>query len=397
MDVLPGGEVAPAGGGRRGLWPPCRIGLPHGQRVVLPEEPGKLGCELREHQELSAELLTPDPEKSGGLDAPCRHLGNLCCRTNLDFSPPESKCDRQFFLNVDKDLDQRFRLHTQLSTGPLNNGLTNDQDFAGTVIKHPFSLAEAYIDFHPHSNFSIRGGRMEEVFADNTRFLWDDDVRFNGFQQLVKLPFDSNNSLELRAGEYFFSNPNIVILSATSPYVGAGFQPGQKVRGANLFHPGAVLNLGSGGGWKHQLIADVQVYRNPNQIQLASLADGFPLLVSNAIGLALSGPITGTGNATTAPGSATYFAPDFHIVRASYRIERGVKIADREMPLWFHFQLSRNYGAGRLNDALMGTVNLGAVKRAGDLRFLYQYAIKEDLGGLMVYGRRTLQTSLPAG
>jgi hypothetical protein len=171
-------------------------------------------------------------------------------------------------LNVDKDLDKRFTFHTQLSTGPINNGLTNDQDFAGTVVKHPFSLAEAYLDFHPHPNFSIRGGRMEEVFADNTRFLWDDAVRFNGFQQIVKLPFGPNNSLEFRAGEYFFSNPNMVILSATSPYVGAGFQPGQKVRDSNLFHPGAVLNLGSGGGWKHQLMADVQVYRNPNQIQL---------------------------------------------------------------------------------------------------------------------------------
>ena len=28
---------------------------------------------------------------------------------------------------------------------------------------------------------------MEEVFADTMRFLWDDDVRFNGFQQIAKL------------------------------------------------------------------------------------------------------------------------------------------------------------------------------------------------------------------
>jgi uncharacterized coiled-coil protein SlyX len=281
-------------------------------------------------------------------------------------------------LNLDNELDPRFKFHLQLSTGPLNNGLTNDQDFAGTVVKHPFSLAEAYIDFHPSKNFSIRGGRMEEIFADNTRFLWDDDVRFNGFQQIVRLPFDSNNSVELRAGEYWFANPNVAILSPSSPLVGAGFAPGQKVRSANLFHPGVMVNLGTGGVWKHQISTDVQLYRNPNQIQLASLADGFPILVSNAIGLALSGPVTGLGNATTTPGGAMYTAPDFHIVRAAYRLaHRGVKVGDREMPLWFDFQVARNYSARSLGDALIGSVNFGAVKKAGDLRFLYQYAIKD--------------------
>ena len=71
-------------------------------------------------------------------------------------------------------------------------------------------------------------------------------------------------------------------------------------------------------------------------------------------------------------------APDFHIVRASYRIDhKGVKVGNAEMPLWFNFQLSRNVGADFLRDAVMGSVNLGAVKKAGDVRLLYQYAIKD--------------------
>ena len=45
-------------------------------------------------------------------------------------------------LNIDKDLDPRFRFHMQLSTGP-NNPITNDQDMAGMTAKHPFSIAEA--------------------------------------------------------------------------------------------------------------------------------------------------------------------------------------------------------------------------------------------------------------
>ena len=47
------------------------------------------------------------------------------------------------------------------------------------------------------------------------------------------------------------------------------------------------------------------------------------------------------------------------------------------MPFWFDVQVARNYGVGFLRDAVMGTVNLGAVKKAGDLRFLYQYGIKD--------------------
>ncbi len=119
-------------------------------------------------------------------------------------------------LNVDKDLDPRFRFHVQLSTGALNNPITNDQDMAGMAAKHPFSISEAYVDFHPNSKVSLRGGRMEEIFADSMRFLWDDDVRFNGFNQTVKLPLAANplglTSVEFRAGEYILSNPAVYVL-----------------------------------------------------------------------------------------------------------------------------------------------------------------------------------------
>lgn len=285
-------------------------------------------------------------------------------------------------LNVDKELDPRFRFHMQLSTGPLNNGITNDQDFAATVAKHPFSIAEAYVDFHPNSNFALRGGRMEEAFAYNMRFLWDDDVRFNGFQQVVKVPVNSNRlgikSVEFRAGEYFLSNPNVVVLSAISPFVSAGYQPGQKMRDANLFHPGAVVRGGLGSNWSHQFATDIQIYRNPNQIQLASLASGFPVVVSNGLGIALAGPITGSGNATTAPGGAIYSARNFQIVRAGYRLERpSLMLGARAMPFWLDFQATRNTGTSKLRDAFMASANVGAVTGFGDVRFLYQFAIKD--------------------
>src|SRR6185436_11459797 len=240
-------------------------------------------------------------------------------------------------LNVDKDLDPKFRFHLQLSTGPYNNQITNDQDFAGMAVKHAFSIAEAYVDFHPTPRVSLRGGRMEEVFADNTRFLWDDDVRFNGFQQNATVPLGGKafKTIEFRSAEYLLSNPNVPILAANSPYVAAGYQPGQKVRDANLFHPGFVLAGDLGARWTHQTIADIQLYRNQNQIQLSTTAAGFPVLINNSVGFSLSGPIPTLGNAVTTPGGAIYTAARYQVARLSYRLtNRGVKIGQREMPFY---------------------------------------------------------------
>lgn len=288
----------------------------------------------------------------------------------------------RFRINVDKELDTRFSVHAQLSTGPLSNADTNDQDFAGITAKAPFSLSEAYVAFKPNSNIQLRGGRMEEVFADNMRFIWDDDVRFNGFQQSVKVPIRSHwmgiSSVDFRAGEYILSNPNVSILTTSSPFVSAGYRVGQKVRDSNLFHPGIVVEGSAGSDLHYQFGGDIQLYRNPAQVQLASLAAGYPVLVSNAIGLALSGPLSGTGNATTTPGGAIYSAKNFQIARLSYRISSDKWVVHgKEIPAFVDFQTSRNLGTGKYRDAWMISTNVGSVKKFGDVRLLYSYAMKD--------------------
>ena len=301
-------------------------------------------------------------------------------RSGNSIAAPQQNVRERYRLrfNVDKDLDKFFSFHLQLGSGPINNGLTFDQDFGATVVRAPIFISEAWADFHPNKKFSARVGRMAEVFADEMRYLWDDDVRFNGFQQIAKLPINENNSVEFRAAQYILSNPNVQILAANSPYVNAGFQPGQKVRDANLFDQGIVLNLNTTGTWKHTIITDGEVYRNQNQIQLASTAAGFPVLINPGLGLVLSGAVSGTGNGTTTPGGAIYTAPSFNIVRFSYRLEhKPIKVGGKEQPLWFNVQLSRNFGASFLRDGVQGAVNFGAVKKAGDWRVLYQYAIKD--------------------
>ncbi|MBI4874314.1 MAG: hypothetical protein HY822_06755 [Acidobacteria bacterium] len=54
-----------------------------------------------------------------------------------------------------------------------------------------------------------------------------------------------------------------------------------------------------------------------------------------------------------------------------------MKIGARAMPFWLDFQGSRNVGANRLRDAVMASANLGAVQKLGDIRVLYQLAIKD--------------------
>jgi hypothetical protein len=288
-------------------------------------------------------------------------------------------------LNVDKDIDPTFRFHAQLSTGPYNNQITNDQDFAAIAVKHAFSVAEAYVDYHPTQRLSFRGGRMEEVFADNTRLLWDDDVRFNGFHQIATIPLQSKSfkTIEFRSAEYILSNPNVPILQpppggGSSPFNMAGYENGKRVGTANLFHPGVVITGDLGERWTHQAVADIQLYRNQNQIVLSTTAGGFPVVINNSIGLSLSGPVPTVGNATTTPGGAMYTAGHYQVARVAYRLSnRGIKLGGREMPFYFDLQAVRNVGTDQLRDAMMASFNFGTVHQFGDVRLLYQYSIKD--------------------
>ena len=335
---------------------------------------------------LPSDQQSEKPSEPLGL----RLSGDFRFRTDVisregNFAAPPVRNFRERYrlrLNVEKDLNSRFSFRLQLATGAINNGITFDQDMAATVAHHPLFISEAYVDFRPSSKLTIRGGRMAEVFADETRFLWDDDVRFNGLQQSARLPLASGplglTELELRAGEYILSHPNIAVLSPSSPYVAAGFEPGAPVGTANLFHPGLLLRGKLGGSLRHQFMLTGLLYRNPNQIALASTPEGFPVVVSNSLGLQLSGPMTGVGNATTTSGGAMYSAEDFRIVHLGYRLEReSLRLLGRETPVIVDAQFSRNVGASRARDAWQIAGVVGRVRGLGDFRAIYQYGVKD--------------------
>jgi hypothetical protein len=287
----------------------------------------------------------------------------------------------RFRFNMDADMNPAVSFHAQLATGPANNPLTLDQDFAATIAHHPFLINEAWIDIHPKKGFSLQGGKVQEVFADNLRFLFDDDITFNGFNERFshefKKPVAGFRRIEFRAGQYIFSNPNVAVV--TPGNLGpTGAVIGSTGRAAQMFHQGVILEQGLSSKASQQFEADVQVFRNPNQIQFASTAAGVPIIVQNGLGITLSGPIPGTGNATTTSGGAIYSARNFQVTRLTYRLDyTGLKSARQEYPLTLNLQVARNVGTGQpQRDAMLANVKIGRIKGRWDQSFLYMFGIK---------------------
>ncbi len=311
-------------------------------------------------------------------------------------------------LNLDKGINRQMDVHFQLGSGRFDNPLTDDTDFAGGAIRGPLFLHEAWVDYHPNSSLNLRGGKMPEAFQDYTRFIWDEDVRFNGFQESIGTSPGDNplgiTRIDFRAGQYPLTDPNIQVLPtakqctastqtitslpatiatpATLPaacaYLQAGYKPGEKVRAADLFDQGLFVKGRIKPGWSHYFFSNFMVFRNPNQIALASTSSGLPLLVNPVEGVTLAGPLPGTGTATTIPGGGIFTASHFQIGRVAYRITKeGWKFRSEDFPVFVDFQASRNFGTSFLRNAWMSTFNAGEIRKAGDIRFLYFYAVKD--------------------
>jgi uncharacterized coiled-coil protein SlyX len=288
----------------------------------------------------------------------------------------------RFRLNFDTDLYPNLSFHGQLTTGPLNNQLSTNQDFTSFTTRAPFSLSEAWIDYRPAKSLQLQAGRVLDVFADNSRFLFDDDLRFNGFNERYTHRFKPNgaylSSLELRAGQYILSTPNVAVIAPNSPLARAGEVVGTAGRSATLFHQGLLANQTFNERWNSQVGGDIQIYNHPNQIQLASTQDGLVLLVQPGLGIALSGPLPGTGNATTTPGGVAYTAPGFQVARLTYRLNyAGFTRGDHAFPVTFNLQFARNVATG-LNerDAMLAALQVGRITKRGDTSFMYVFTIK---------------------
>ena len=353
--------------------------------VAITAEPQQAPTVEQRLTKLEGQALKIGPIRFSG-DFRLRYDGIFRSATQPPDPPLEhvqnSRARYRLRLNFDTDIHPNLSFHGQLSTGPLNNQLATNQDFTSMTVRAPFSLSEAWVEYRPVKSVQLQGGRVLDIFADNSRFLFDDDIRFNGFNEKYTASFNPNgarvSSLELRAGQYILSTPNVAVIQPNSPLARAGEVIGTAGRSATLFHQGLLVNQTFNKRWNSQVGGDIQLYRHPNQIQLASTNDGLVLLVQPGLGIALSGPLPGTGNATTTPGGVVYTAPGFQVARLTYRLNyAGFTRDDHVYPVTFNLQFARNVATG-LNerDAMLAALQVGRIIKRGDMSFLYVFAIK---------------------
>jgi hypothetical protein len=287
--------------------------------------------------------------------------------------------------NIDKDLFYRdgadrplAHFHLQLATDPYNNPLTMDTDYAGVTTRAPFSIAEAYMDFNPLKGLTLRAGRTAELFADNRQFVYDDDIRFNGFHETYRWTAKNSAFIQLGLAQYILTDPNIQVVPTGSPFVNAGYKVGQRVPAANLFDQGITVGSNLGKKWSHNETVNFFVMRQPNQIQLASTALGAPLFQNNPIvGATLISSLGGSGNATTTSGGAIYYASDFHVVRGAFNLNySGSQWMGHNFPFQLFLQGTHNSGAKIDETGYMLGASWGQAARLGDFQFQYQYFYK---------------------
>ncbi|HUS04901.1 MAG TPA: putative porin [Bryobacteraceae bacterium] len=306
-------------------------------------------------------------------------------------APRVSNIRGRYLLHLDlaAQMHRTLSIHARLSTGPLNNPLTDIQDFGGGLARHSLMLSEAYVDYHPNARFRFQGGRVDNVFNDRSAFLFDQDSRFNGTNESFTLPGKiAKSQVKLMAGQYTFTHPNFPeIVPGTSStaatatpsqaFLAAGAKPGTQPRASQLFQQGALIDTSLSDALTQQAGFDLQLYRNPNQLRLMSTAGGL-FLVGGSIGFNPVGPVPSPGNATTTPGGAEFTAPGFRIGHLTYTLaHRGLGVFDHSIPMSLNMQMSRNFHhvSDRNGFAIIGSA--GRSREAGDLRLQYAFYRKQ--------------------
>lgn len=339
----------------------------------------------------AVEAAPRSPQKSPvQFDGEFRLYFDSLTRSAGGGAPRVSNIRGRYLLHLDFDaaLRKSLSIHGQLSTAPLNNPLTDIQDFGAGAAKHPFFLSLAYVDFHPNQFVHLQGGRVDSPFSDRSRFLFDSDTRFNGTSEVFRLPLGKASELRFTAGQYTFSNPNFPEIVPGTPstaatatpsqaFLAAGAEPGTQPRSSQLFQQGVLLRQPLGDSITSELAADVQLYRNPNQLRLMSTPGGL-FLFGSTLGITPSSGVPSASNATTTPTGAMFTAPGYRIGHASYTLaHRATPFFGYSLPLSVNLQWARNFEPASDRNAWAAIVTAGRSKEAGDVRMIYGFYRKE--------------------
>jgi hypothetical protein len=328
-----------------------------------------------------------------------RISGDLRFRTDLlirskntDFpsgdnrSTPQQRARERYRVRINFDKDAFYRddgpalahFHVQLATDPYNNPNTMDTDFSAISTRAPFSIAEAYLDLTPLKGLSFRAGRTPELYADNRQFVYDDDIRFNGFHENYRWTAKNSFFFQLSGAQYILTDPNMQVLPTGSPFLAAGYKVGQRIPSSNLLDQGITVGGNLGKKWSTNFTVNYFAVREPNQIQLASTTGGAALFANNpVVGATLISNLGETGNATTTPGGAIYFASAFHVIREALNLNySGSMIHGHNFPFAVFLQGTHNRGAKIENNGYMFGAAWGQTARLGDFQLQYQYFYK---------------------
>ena len=183
--------------------------------------------------------------------------------------------------------------------------------------------------------------------------------------------------LKFEPGSTSSSIPIHFQFPAGSPFILAGLEPGEIARAGQMFDQGLAVDLPANARWREQLTTDIVLNRNPNLFALTSNTTGVGVTVNPAIGLTVSAPAPGTGNALRSPSNSILFAPHFQIVRAAYRLDSTGLGGNAKLPLTWIVQAARNVGTSQLRDAFLTSISIGRTTQPGDVRALYGFAIKD--------------------
>jgi len=123
-------------------------------------------------------------------------------------------------LNFDTDLYPKLSFHGQLATAQSTSSYSGS-DFGSTTARHPSLSNEAWIDYHPTTRSLFRLACARGIRRQLTLPLLTTTFALTASTRSICFHSRKNagylTSIELRAGQYILTNPNVAVIAPGSP------------------------------------------------------------------------------------------------------------------------------------------------------------------------------------
>jgi len=278
-------------------------------------------------------------------------------------------------LNLGFVVAPTFDVKLQLASGPVNNEVTDNQDFGAFAVKNPISINQAFAHWKPSKYFELNGGRIPEIFGEGSQFVFDPDLNFNGLSQVVHL--DSllpGGKVTFTGGQYILTNFNT---QRTNPATTL------RLKSAAIF--GSGLRVDSPSVNNFTLYGEARQFgiRQPNQIASALAAGTGVAPIFGPIGFAIGG-LPGAGNRIIANPNVGLRGVQPYVYVGGFNTGEatlGLEHKDSTHALGGYgaeLRAAHNFAsAGNKDNALFARFFLGSVANPGDLKLTYTFKYAE--------------------